>query len=304
MTIKSNVYKESSFNDIEKLSRNNHGILKGLREATTETKMRRNLAKKRKSEETGDISLDQSANVSDFARNDLIAKPTVLNSRDAFFVTNNSGSSELTDSPIKICMDKERVIKTAKSFFDDDNRIVPVSSNIHSPRRSPTSFRRELQTKPLHNTSNGGTPCGVVDELFTGFYGCMPSWECSLPWTENDTDESDDEENRRYGILRHGTERHDAKAIREHLSFPKHLGKEHVSQSEESHREQKNAAVNRTIRRSPTSRLTTLESDSRHKLPGSKMFRRTDINIVTEIHWDQEILDTKTLEKMAKLSVY
>ena len=90
----------------------------------------------------------------------------------------------------------------------------------------------------------------------------------------------------------------------EHLSFPEHLGKGNISQSEESHRERKNVAVNRTIRRTPSSRLTTLESDSRHKLPGSKMFRRTDINRVTEIHWDEEVLDTKTLEQMANLSVY
>mmetsp|Transcript_8674 Transcript_8674/g.20715 ORF Transcript_8674/g.20715 Transcript_8674/m.20715 type:complete len:134 (+) Transcript_8674:153-554(+) len=132
----------------------------------------------------------------------------------------------------------------------------------------------------------------------------MPSWECSLPWTENNChDSSDEEEDHRYDIVCNDRTGKDSKAVREHLSFPKHLGKEYTPQLEESPRERKTTVINRNIRRSPSSRLTTLESDSRHKLPGSKMFRRTDINKVTEIHWDEEVLDTATLEQMAKLSV-
>lgn len=272
-------------------------------------KTRRQSARKRKSDDIVDDGAEDCTTAPDFVRNDPIAKPTILNSRDAFFDKNTSRVTPLlTDSPVESYIDKECIIKSSKSFFDDSNCEDREGSNRYSSRRNPTSFRRELQTKPsLNNVTYGGTPCGVVDELFTGFYGCMPSWECSLPWREDeDSDESDDEKNlRQSNITRRDMARHDAKAIREHLSFPKHLGKEYVSQSEESHPpKQKNRTFNRTIRRSPASRLTTVESDSRHKMPGSKMFRRTDINQVTEIHWDEEVLDTKTLEKMAKLSVY
>lgn len=304
MTIKSNGYKAAGLNDLNKLSTNNQEILKGLRETieTTEPKMRKNSARKRKSDDVVDTSsVDESTRVPDFVRNDLIATPTILNSRDAFFDKKNSPLCQLTDSPpVESSIDKECVIKTAKSFFDDDDRESRQISSRYSPRRSPTSFRREIQTKPLHNGTSVGSPCGVVDELFTGFYGCMNPWEC-LPWTGQ---ESDDEETHRYGVVRRDTARHDRKAMYDHLSFPEHLGRGNISQSQESHRERNNMTVNRTIRRTPSSRLTTLETDSRHKLPGSKMFRRTDINRVTEIHWDEEVLDTKTLEQMANLSVY
>ena len=299
MTVKNNVYKVSSFTELNKL---------GLQEAieTTEPKMKRDSARKRKSDHIVDECLDDSTAAPDFTRNDLISKPSPLNSRDAFFDKKNSrsGAQRLPDSPVGSSIDKECVLKTSKSFFNDDDCEDREANNRYSPRRSPTSFRREVQMKPLHNGANAGTPCGVVDELFTGLYGCMPSWECSLPWAEDDAEDSDNDVSERFGTLHRDTARHDAKAIREHLSFPKHLGREYISQSEEFHLEQKKRTVNRTIRRSPSSRLTTVESDSRHRLSGSKMFRRTDINRVTEIHWDEEVLDTKTLEQMAKLSVY
>lgn len=115
MTIKSNVYKAASLNDLDKLSTNNHEILKGLREAieTTEPKISRNSARKRKSDDVVDTSIDESTRVPDFMRNDLIATPTILNSRDAFFDKNNSPISQLTGSPVESCIDKECVIKTA-----------------------------------------------------------------------------------------------------------------------------------------------------------------------------------------------
>jgi hypothetical protein len=33
------------------------------------------------------------------------------------------------------------------------------------------------------------------------------------------------------------------------------------------------------------------------------MFRQTDVDNVTEIHWEEKVLDTSTLEMMAKLSL-
>lgn len=298
--MKSDSYKSESLNDPNKLPRNIHKEIEA-----TEPKMRGKPARKRKCDDIGDDSPDDSFSISDFVRSDSITKPTILNSRDAFFDKNHAFTSLLTDSPAESSIDKECVIKTSKSFFDDGKCEDREGSYRYTPRRSPTSFRRELQTKPMNSVTYGGTPCGVVDELFTGLYGCMPSWECSLPWTEDDSDESDDEPSQRYGMVHRDITRHDPKAIREHLSFPKHLGKEYVSKTEQaSPPQRKNRTFNRTIRRSPSSRLTTVESDSRQKLPGSKMIRRTEINRVTEIHWDEEVLDMKTLEQMAKLSVY
>jgi hypothetical protein len=298
MKDESKVYRASSLTATDKLSGNTKVIRKGFTE--TDPKMRRNSARKRKSDDIDDICLDEILDViPEFNR---MTKPAILNSRDAFFDRNDSSSSYLGLSPIESCIDKECVIKAAKSFIDDEDREARQANNKYSPRGSPACFRRQLQSKPLQNITSGGTPCGVVDEFVTGFYGCMPAWECSLPWTDDDYDSSDDEGNQRY-MIRRDTARHDAQAVREHLAFPKHLGREYVSQSEESHRERKTTMINRTIRRSPSSRMTTLESDSRQKLPGSKMFRRTEFNKVTEIHWDEEVLDMNTLEQMANLSV-
>lgn len=167
-------------------------------------------------------------------------------------------------------------------------------------------FHKVSTPTPTHYCTGGGSPLSVVDELFTGFYGCMPRWECSLPWRgdSEDDDDTQEEEEGENCVMRRDMTQHDAEAIREHLSFPKYLGKESASQSvEESCRERNNTSINRKIHRTPSSRLTTLETDSRQKLPGSKMFRRTEISKVTEIHWDEKVLDTATLEQMAKLSV-
>mmetsp|Transcript_16766 Transcript_16766/g.38718 ORF Transcript_16766/g.38718 Transcript_16766/m.38718 type:complete len:298 (+) Transcript_16766:254-1147(+) len=297
--------------------------------------MSRKSARKRKSDDIADVDLDElNASLPEFfSSHELTAKPTILNSRDAFFDKKDSFGPHITNSPVEHSIGTERVIRTAKSFIDDDDRIAgSPSSNIFSPspRKTPIKFRRDSYTKSLQKSSVVGTPCGVVDELFTGIYGCMPSWECSLPWTEESDDDSADDEIYRNGRVHRDAAGHDANGMREHLSFPRHLGREYASQSEEKNSERKNktfdrkirrspslrpmteesvqdrkhTTINQTIRRSPSSRLTTLESDSRHKLPGSKMIRRTEINQVTEIHWDEEVLDTKTLEQMAKLSVH
>jgi len=308
----------------------NQGNLEALQEKfeTTETKMEGKAARKRKSDDIADVDLDELyVSPPDFARYERVAKPTIPNTRDAFFEKNITFGSSSGGSLVESSVGTERVIKTAKSFIDDDDPVPYPASNIFSPLVSPMNCRHESKAKPLNSGFVAGTPCGVVDELFTGIYSCMPSWECSLPWTENDDDESVDDKNYRYGIVDRATARDDAKGMRDHLSFPKQLGREHALQSEDIHVElksttthhgihrlsrpkiedrrktRKNTISVRSIHRSPSSRSTTLESDSRHKLSGSKIIRRTEINRVTEIHWDEELLDTKTLEQMAKLSV-
>ncbi len=282
--------------------------------------------RKRKSEDIVEDGPNESTGAQEFARSDPFPRPTTplncrdlffekpttpLNSRDAFFDKNNSRTTSLlTDSPADSDVETECFIKSSKSFFGDINCKESEESGGFTtpPRRSPTSFRQELQKKPFNHSPHGDTPCGVVDELFTGFYSCMPAWDCAMPWRENEDDGADDSDDEvghhRYDIVRRDATRHDALVIQQ-LSFPKQLGKEFVSQMEQNQQERQNKTLSRTIRRTPSSRLATLESDSRQKMAGgSKMRRRTELNTVTEIHWDEKVLDLKTLENMAKLSVF
>lgn len=278
---------------------------------TNESKTRMASTRKRKSDDIGETNLDKFERSPDFTVVTRHDKPVIVNYQEAFFDKNSPHPHERqpTGSPAIRFNTNERAIKPAKSFFDDDDERVPCeNSKVASPKSSPRGFRKEFKRASSHTCGGGASPLSVVDELFTGFYGCMPQWECSLPWRgDHDSDgESEDEENDCDTIVRLGISRQDPEAVREHLSFPKHLGKEFVSKPiNESRRDRNIASLNRTIRRTPSSRLTTLESDSRQKLPGSsKMFRRTEINEVTEIHWDEQVLDTATLEKMAELSVF
>jgi hypothetical protein len=117
-------------------------------------------------------------------------------------------------------------------------------------------------------------------------------WERSLAWSEDD-DSDEDSIIHPSNVLR-------GDDIREHLSVPKHLGKQFAETNIYEVASGQNAPH---LRRSPSSRIKTLETDSRHKLPGSKMFRQTDVDNVTEIHWEEKILDTTALDLMAKLSL-
>ena len=239
---------------------------------------------------------------------DVNERPVLLNIREAFFDKSSRRSYQTPAALTTICKSDaggERIIRSSNSFSDDGDDIsYKVSSD--SPRQSPQTF----QKRPLLTISSiigGVSPCGV-DELF---YGCnmLSSWKRPLVYSDEEDDndnDTEDEENDDYIISGHEIKRQDAKHnIREHLSFPENLGKEFVSQNHDESRQATDSSnsTRRMIRRSPSSRETTLESNSRHKLSSSgKMFRRTDINKVTEIHWDEQVMDNDTLEKMAKLS--
>jgi hypothetical protein len=170
----------------------------------------------------------------------------------------------------------------------DNTSIVLNTGSITKILSSPqsASFRNVRYQSSGSNESD--SPCSV--DVFTrGCGACF--WERSLAWSEDDEDDND-------SIV------HPAKAlkndvIREHLSVPIHLGKEfdQINTVESSR-------YIDTVRRPFTSRTVTLETgDSRHKLPGSKMFRQTDVDKVTEIHWEEKVVDTTALELMAKLSL-
>eukprot|EP00536_Pseudo-nitzschia_multiseries_P005493 jgi/Psemu1/12676/gm1.12676_g len=305
--------------------------------------------RKRKSDDIGDNAVDEFPGCPEFTTSVRSEKLTVANCQEAFFDKHSPRGQSISPDesegvPFK---GNDRVLKPTKSFFDEDERVPYAVNNTASPPQTPRPYRQEfykmssstsMQTPtpshycmgvasplsvmlaststptPSHYCTGAGSPLSVVDELFTGFYGCMPQWECALPWrddseddyddTKDNDDEEDDDDDGDW-IIRRSVSRQDAESVREHLSFPKHLGKEYVSQptAEESRRERNTPSISRAIRRTPSSRLTTLESDSRQKMPGSKMFRRTEINKVTEIHWDEKVLDTSTLERMARLSV-
>jgi hypothetical protein len=276
---------------------------------------RRSSARKRKSDDIVDDEGGPDKQISypeftdDDDDDDVNERPVLLNSREAFFDKNSPHSYQ---TPAAICKSDaggERIIRSSKSFFDDgDDTSYKVDSDAFSPRKSPPTF----QKRPLLTISSiigGVSPCGV-DELF---YGCnmLSSWKRPGVYSDeeddNDNDnDTEDEENDDCIISGHEIKRQDAKDnIREHLSFPKNLGKEFVPQHHDESRQatDSGSSTRRMIRRSPSSRETTLESNSRHKLSSSgKMFRRTDINKVTEIHWDEQVMDNDTLEKMAKLS--
>ena len=267
--------------------------------------LRRSSARKRKSD---DIIDDVGESTDDDDDDDVNERPVLLNIREAFFDKDSRRSYQTPVALAAICKSDaggERIIRSSNSFSDDGDDIsYKVSSD--SPRQSPQTF----QKRPLLTISSiigGVSPCGV-DELF---YGCsmLSSWKRPLVYSDEEDDndnDTEDEENDDYIISGHEIKRQDAKHnIREHLSFPENLGKEFVSQNHDESRQATDSSnsTRRMIRRSPSSRETTLESNSRHKLSSSgKMFRRTDINKVTEIHWDEQVMDNDTLEKMAKLS--
>lgn len=152
--------------------------------------------------------------------------------------------------------------------------------NTPSAPLSP-SFRKIQYRNSSNNSSinEGDSPCGV-DAITRGCGACF--WERSLAWSEDDEDSDDSIVHTDYGP---------SSALRDHLSVPEHLGKEHMNDGRRS-----------PIRRS-SSRVITRESDSRHKLGSAKMFRQTDVDNVTEIHWEEKVLDTTALEMMAKLSL-
>ena len=161
-----------------------------------------------------------------------------------------------------------------------------VTKTIPTPL--PPSFQHFREASSGSN--EGDSPCSVA-ALTRGCGACF--WERSLAWSEDD-DSDDDSIVHSRTIRRSGS-------ITEHLSVPKHLGKEFAETKVATPNTGKQGGV--PLRRPSMSRTITLESDSRHKLPGAKMFRQTDVDKVTEIHWEEKILDTTTIDLMAQLSL-
>lgn len=247
-------------------------------------------ARKRKSDELSSVDLSQLM-FEQLPENS--AQTTGLNSsgraifdsnshwRDAFM---HESHSLYDQNGAKLIRPSKDIFENARSLLD---RIETADSDLEKSIESsalvtPTLFRSSVYTKQ-HSSFEGDSPC-AVDAIARG---CFSFWDRSLAWSEDDDDE-DDRSIHEPHI--HGK----AGDVLEYLSVPKHLGmKDSPSQPE-------------FVRPSSTqsiSRVRTLESTSRHKLSSAKCFRQTDLDNVTEIHWDEKVVDTSALGMMANLSL-
>ncbi|KAL3915181.1 MAG: hypothetical protein SGILL_005767 [Bacillariaceae sp.] len=175
----------------------------------------------------------------------------------------------------------------------DDCTVTAPSASI-AAKAPPTPVSPAfLQPRTQSVSRNeGDSPCSVA-AITRGCGACF--WERSLAWSE-DEDSDDDSIVHSRMIMRSGS-------ITEHLSVPEHLGKEFVEAKTRIAGPARSSRGGVPLRRPPTSRTVTLETDSRHKLPGAKMFRQTDVDKVTEIHWEEKVLDDSAIDLMAQLKL-
>jgi hypothetical protein len=273
------------------------------------THRRHSSMRKRKSDELGSIDLSD-LDSSDYAIPEFdksrlsLAKHPLDNFGGSFYGVNSSWFPEekynpddeedeilvqRRSKPSSIFASPKDVIETPQATQDDDAKIIPdirVTSKTSPAPETPLFRHYRHQSSSSHE---GDSPCSVA-ALTRGCGVCF--WERSLAWSEDEDDDDDD------GIL-HPSLTQKAQNIQDHLSVPQHLGKDFAKKPEVTR------SINRPahFRRPSSSRVVTLERDSRHKLRGSKMFRQTDVDQVTEIHWEEKVLDTTALEMMAKLSL-
>lgn len=218
-------------------------------------------------------------------------KPVLENCQDAFFDKNSSSRRDYR-APTALAALRfsseadERIIKPAKSFFDDEEDSTKQEYHCDEYASPHTKPQKRTNNRPLLLSSivGGGSPCGV-DELL---YGCnvMSSWKRAF---DDDDIGNDDVAKNNHSTTKDGYKmmkgRNNAKES--DLSIPK-LMKKNKDFVEENRQAQNSRSSIRSIRRSSSSR--------------SKMFRQTDINRVTEIHWDKQVMDDDTLQRMAQLS--
>lgn len=271
---------------------------------------RHSYMRKRKSDELGSIDLSE---LDGFETNNTEMKPTTIsppkstfdNFGDVFFDMNSrwqqafqlekGRQDEGDEIPMHHLSEASSIFSTPRKEIispypkEEEPKIIPDIRSITNTAPTPeTPLFRHFRHQSL-SSHESESPCSVA-ALTRGCGACF--WERSLAWSEDDDDDTDD------GIV-HPVQNHQSKIIREHLSVPKHLGKEFA----ETQEVRKSRPRTTHIRRPSSSRTITLETDSRHKMPGAKMFRQTDVDKVTEIHWEEKVLDTTALEMMAKLSL-
>ncbi|KAG7366969.1 hypothetical protein IV203_029639 [Nitzschia inconspicua] len=272
------------------------------------THRRHSSMRKRKSDELGGVDLSD-LDTAEYSNSDEVATSAFQQSKSpndnlgsVLFPMNSGWPKTLQQTIARQDDDDDLPIhyeSGAGSIFANLRKDVDPRSETHTKGKAISDIRFTAPTPktPLFqhyrrqssSSHESDSPCSVA-ALTRGCGACF--WERSLAWSE---DEEDDED----GIV-HPTLTNKAKDIRDHLSVPKHLGREYA----ETHELRKSTSdFPAHVRRPSSSRVVTLESDSRHKIRGAKMFRQTDVDKVTEIHWEEKVLETTALDLMAKLSL-
>jgi hypothetical protein len=252
---------------------------------------RHNTARKRKSDELSRVDLSQ------LMFDHLSENPTEISALNNIGPSNVDSNSQWRNAfmhePIR-SYDQNRSgeIRPSKDNTDHGisllDRIEPTDSDLGASTVSsvpvtPTFLRPPVYTKQ-HSSFEGDSPC-AVDAIARG---CFSFWDRSLAWSEDDDDDQDD-----CTIHESYTHRKSGDVL-DYLSVPKHLGVEDSTQLPEFMRPSSIRSM---------SRVRTLESTSRHKLPTAKCFRQTALDNVTEIHWEEKVVDTSALGMMANLTL-
>lgn len=182
----------------------------------------------------------------------------------------------------------KKEVETLSTQEKETSDIPDIRATVKTMSMPDTPLFRHYRHQSSSSHESGESPCSVA-ALTRGCGACF--WERSLAWSEDEDDDDD-------GIL-HPSLTNRVNDIREQLSVPKHLGKEFI----EAQEHYQGHAPHKHIRRASSSRVVTLETDSRRKTRGHKMFRQTDVDKVTEIHWEEKVLDTTAIDLMAQLSL-
>lgn len=200
---------------------------------------------------------------------------------------------------------------------------TPIShQTLQARSKEPSSMIKKGSYQP-HSFHQSDSPC-TVDGLFNN--GCGSFWNRSLAWSEDEEDDSDGSDHQIRRAFYHADAPRNVTGsrsiVRERmcLSVPKQLGKEFVDNfsddmsggySAPAPAKSATTGKNNFIPRQSSSaslnsytRVKTLETDSRQRR-GTKMFRQTEIDNVTEIHWEEQLvdLDSSALDLMSKLSL-
>jgi hypothetical protein len=164
---------------------------------------------------------------------------------------------------VLLCPDEQ--CKPPEDLIDDSDLAEKSHTNGHVLPKSPT-FRQA--------TRNGGGQSGSPSGVDAFERGRVYFWERSLAWSEDGDDT----------VPSH----RDQQDIRLHLSVPEKLGREFANSK----------LAGKSLRELATGRKL-----NRNRLATTKMFREADVDKVTQIHWEEKVLDGIDLEKMAKLSI-
>jgi hypothetical protein len=173
-------------------------------------------------------------------------------------------AKNMKNDVILLCPDED--CKPLEALINDCDYTQDTASTCQTIPKSP-AFR--LRVAMSHGDGQGESPCGV--DAFES--GRVYFWQRSLAWSE------DGDESPQIG--------HDQDDIRQHLSVPEKLGREYADNKRETQK---------------SLRQLALEKDFRCRVSTTESFRQTDVDKITQIRWEEKVLDATNLE-MANLSI-